>query len=314
MLVSFVIPHKGRNDLLRKTLLSISNQDIDLNSVQVIIVSQSPQFSADVLGICEGLDVKVHIRPESETISALRNFGVKHATGTYLAFLDADVEIAPDWTQKMIQVLNEGTNRALVSAIQRNGQHAPVLEKIRTALSNIATDCPVRFLPGRNLLVRRETFFEVGGFPEHLVTCEDYYFTDQVSRKGELYYSTRSSYVHLGEDKHFAEMFRKEIWRGQSNLQSISGRGVSLRELPSYLVPVWMLGFAIAATLAVISGEPKIALTAAAMGLLPVFVYSIRLSRFVGREIEMIQILKFYSVYFPARMIGTVLGVFRVIR
>ena len=191
-LISFIIPHKGREALLKQTLLSISRQQYDASQIEVVVVTQNAALEAGTLP--EGLNVITLHRPQQETISRLRNRGVLQAQGEYLAFLDADVEIAPDWTSSMLAELNADTGRVLVSAVQRCEDNAPPLEKIRTVLSNAVTDADVNFLPGRNLFLRRSAFEAVGGFPEHLITCEDYYFTDRVHGLGSLFYSSRSSY------------------------------------------------------------------------------------------------------------------------
>ena len=241
MLVSFVIPHKGREELLERTVASIVAQDYDLSELEITIVTQNTTLASDFQREKELVSINIVFRPDNETISALRNTGVEHSSGHYLAFLDADVVLSANWVKAMLSELEDNTGRVLVSAVQRCENNAPPLEKIRTALSNATIDSEVQFLPGRNLLLKKETFAKVGGFPEHLVTCEDYYFTDRVHELGQLYYSSEADYVHLGEDKNYKELFNKEIWRGQSNLQSVKGRRIPLSELPSFLVPAWIL-------------------------------------------------------------------------
>jgi len=313
-LITFVIPHKGREEMLKQTLASIASQQFDLSSVRVVIVTQNAGLSSETLPDAPSLRVTVIQRPESDTISALRNAGVSSSTGEYLAFIDADIELAPNWIAAMLFELGAVPTRMLVSSVQKCSDDAPVLEKIRTTLSNAATDTKVRFLPGRNLLLRRETFHRVGGFPEHLITCEDYFFTDKVHELGDLYYSTASCYVHLGEDKQFDEMFRKEIWRGQSNLQSIKGRHIPLSEYPSYLVPLWVLLFAVVTVLSLITFNFSSALSALVLAMLPVLLYSLRLKKIAGNQIDLMDIGHFYLLYFPARIVGTLTGLFKAIR
>ncbi|HVK99732.1 MAG TPA: glycosyltransferase family A protein [Dongiaceae bacterium] len=312
-LISFIIPHKGRETMLRQTLQSIARQQADAAQIEVILVTQNPVLESDTLPLPAQLQVTTLHRPEQDTISRLRNLGVQQARGEYLAFLDADVEIAPDWVASMLAELNADPTRVLVSAVQRCADDAPPLEKIRTVLSNAVTDADVRFLPGRNLFLRRSTFEAVGGFPEHLVTCEDYYFTDRVHGLGRLYYSSRSHYVHLGEDKRYDEMYRKEIWRGQSNLQSIQGRKIPLSELPSFLVPLWIAFFALCALISLFLLSIPALLLALGLALLPVMLYSVRLHRLARGSIAFSHILHFYLLYFPARIIGTFTGLFRAI-
>ncbi|MAR90889.1 MAG: glycosyl transferase family A [Pseudomonadales bacterium] len=314
VLVSFIIPHKGRETMLARTLQSIAAQDFDPAQVEVILVTQNEKLRPDTCPDPALLPVVTLHRPPSDTISALRNHGARQARGEYLAFLDADVQLSPNWITAMLQSLQADGNRVLVSAVQQCAADAPPLEQLRTLMSNAATDCNVRFLPGRNLFLRARTFARVGGFPEHLVTCEDYYFTDQVHDLGDLYYTSAASYVHLGEDKEYREMFKKEIWRGQSNLQSIRGRRIPLSEWPSFLVPVWILLFALVTLLALVLGRGTVAVMALLLLLLPILLYSLRLKRLAGNRVGWWPILKFYLLYFPARIIGTYYGLWAVVR
>jgi len=314
VLVSFIIPHKGREEMLEKTVASIVAQEYDLSELEITIVTQNTTLATDFQREKELVSINTVFRPENETISALRNKGVEHSCGDYLAFLDADVALSPNWVKAMLSELEENAGRVLVSAVQRCENNAPPLEIIRTALSNATIDSEVLFLPGRNLLLKKETFAEVGGFPEHLVTCEDYYFTGQVHALGQLYYSSKADYVHLGEDKTYKELFDKEIWRGQSNLQSIKGRPIPLSELPSFLVPVWILLFAVMTLISLAFMSVEYAMLGLWLFLLPILLYSVRLYTIADKQIGFSRVAQFYLVYFPARIIGTISGLFKMIK
>lgn len=311
--VSFIIPHKGREEFLIQTVASIFQQDFNHHDIEIIIVTQNDAISSLSEYEKASIDLSIIYEDASLTISALRNNGAAIAKGEFFAFLDADIGLSSNWLTEMLSLLNDNNERVLVSAMQKNGTNPPPLEQIRTVLSNAEIDCNVNFLPGRNLLLAKETFKAVNGFPEHLVTCEDYYFTDKVNELGGLFYSSRATYVHIGEDKVYSQMYQKEIWRGQSNLQSIKGRNIPLREWPSLLIPIAMLGLVFITIAALFSGFHTIALAALCLALLPVILYSSRLYLIANQEIKLIYILKFYLMYFPARAIGTVAGIFKSI-
>ena len=311
--VSFIIPHKGREEFLQQTVASLFALDFDHQQIEVIVVTQNEQLTSLVEFEQQAIDLTVLYQPSNITISALRNHGAKHAQGQYLAFLDADVALSTNWLTAMLNLLESKKERLLVSAMQINGEAPPPLEQIRTVLSNAEIDCNVNFLPGRNLLLARNTFDQVQGFPEHLVTCEDYYFTDKVHELGELYYSSDATYVHIGEDKDYSQMYHKEIWRGQSNLQSIKGRSIPLREWPSFLIPIGMLGLSLLSIIFLLLGQFSLALTSVLLTLFPVSLYSLRLFSIAKQQIKLTYILKFYAMYFPARAIGTVAGIFKSI-
>ncbi|MFN5466499.1 MAG: glycosyltransferase [Pirellulaceae bacterium] len=305
--VSFVIPHRGREEMLRQTLASIAGQRYDLGLLDVAVVSQNESLAAETLAAAKGVSLQVIHRPVGENIGALRNFGARATRGQFLAFLDADVDVAPNWIVAMRSELCDVPGRGMVAAMQRSADRPPAVEVVRTSLLNSAKDTEVHSLAGANLFLKRETFDKVGGFPEHLRTCEDSYFADQVRHHGKLFFSSRSSFLHLGEDQSFLQMFRKEIWRGQSNLRSVIGRKLSTAELPSLVAPMWYGLFAIAAIIA-ISWSIGWCLLFFLLAMVPVVAYSLRLRRRAGSHVRSIDIFRFYLIYMTARFFGMIKG------
>ncbi len=310
--MSFIIPHKGRFEMLLQTIESVNQQDFDLSEIEIIVVSQTPTITDIELPTLK-VKLTVLVRPESDTISALRNYGVQNSSGEYLAFLDADIYLSSNWINGMIDELCHTPQRIITSAVQICQQQAPRLEKIRTHLSNVDVDVDVNFLPGRNLFMSKESFHKIGGFPEHLVTCEDYYFTDKAAKLGSLFYSSTANYIHLGEDKELGAMFSKEIWRGQSNLQSLKGRDIPLREWPSLIVPPAIFACLLLSCILLVSGLAHWSVIFLCLAAIPVLAYTLRLWRIAKSDVSLIDILLFYSYYFPARALGTFVGLFKTI-
>ena len=306
--ITFIIPHKGREAMLIDTVKSIAAQQIASDQLEIIVVSQNQQASPSLYDAAGNIALSVIHNDEKNTISHSRNLGAKSAKGEFLAFLDADIQLSENWVDAMKTLLREN-DFALVSAIQVDSHDAASLEKIRTVLSNAKTDCEVEFLPGRNLFLRKSTFEKVGGFPEHLITCEDYYFTQKVSAIGPLMYSSAATYVHLGEDKEFIPMFKKEIWRGQSNIASLKGRNIPFSELPSFFVPIAVVLCWLCAVVLLLAGLEFAALISFAVGWLPILVYSARAARLSRGKVPFRQFVLFYLLYFPARALGTVAGI-----
>lgn len=301
--VDFVIPHMGRPEMLLDTIESILAQSCSecLNRILVITKNTEP------LAIPEHPKLTILYRPDATSISEQRNYGAAQGQSEWLAFLDADIQLAPDWLERCLALLQQRPTTVVMSAMQRANDNASNIELLRTTLSNADLDCAVQFLPGRNLLVRRKHHLAVGGFPEHLQTCEDYYYTDKLSELGELYYTSNTSYVHLGEDQNLHQTFKKEIWRSEYNLKSLAGRKVPLREWPSILLPFWILSALLLLLLSVF--WPVLFLPALALLALPVLLYSLRLYRLKQNTLDFGFLLLFYTVYFTARAVGTLAGV-----
>ncbi|MCH8537243.1 MAG: glycosyltransferase family 2 protein [Alkalimonas sp.] len=301
--VDFVIPHMGRPEMLVATIESILAQNCPERVQQILVVTKN----TEPLAVPEHPKLTILYRPDATSISEQRNFGASKGRSEWLAFLDADIQLAPDWLSHCLALMQERPDRVVVSAMQRAGADASNIELLRTALSNADLDSCVQFLPGRNLLVGRQHHQAIGGFPEHLQTCEDYYYTDKLGELGDLYYTSITNYVHLGEDKTLSQTFQKEIWRSEYNLKSLSGRKVPLREWPSILLPFWVLMALLAMLLSIL--VPSLFIPAAALLMLPVLLYSLRLYRLPHNTVAFYYLLLFYTVYFAARAVGTLAGV-----
>ncbi len=310
--VSFIIPHKGREELLVQTLQTIWRLDYDPAFIEVVVVTQNSVLD------CPSIEqhrsqCRVVFRPEQETIAALRNVGVLHSTGEYLAFLDADIELSPNWLRAMFAELMAKSGRVMVSAVQQASAQRTSIERAKVALYRTLADRPVQFLGGANLFLPRSVFEQAGGFPSALRTCEDYYFTDRVCQQGEVYCTSEASFVHLGEDPNFRTMLRKEVWRGQSNFLSLRGRQLSLRELPSVLTPIWQAGFAMVTLLGVLLSNVFVVFAGLLLMILPTVLYARRIYALSQRELQVGEAFWFYTVYHTARVIGTVSGLFRAL-
>jgi GT2 family glycosyltransferase len=308
--VSFVIPHMGREQMLTDTLSSIAQQSFELALIEVLVVTKNTELSTQIIAFENRFDLQILYAEPSVTISHQRNMGAANAQGEYFAFLDADVYLDSNWLSAMLSKLKTHPDINLISAIQKNSQDAPPLEQLRTALSNAAIDCEVEFLPGRNLLLHRDSFKRSGGFPEHLLTCEDYVFTQRVAASGKLFYSSDSHYVHIGEDKAFWAMAKKEVWRGQSNIASLKGRDIPLSEWPSFIAPPAFTFGIIIALLSMLFGLHALAALSILGSLLVIGAYTFRLNRITKGSPNLAIVAMFYLLYFPARTMGTIKGIF----
>ncbi len=311
-LVSFVLPHHGRDLLLIETIESIFRQDIGKEEIEVIVVSKTEFDEAHTLPVklveagVRG-SVRFIVIPTEKTISFGRNHGAMQSSGKYLAFIDSDVRLAGDWVSTMIQLLRSSSDTVLVSAIQVHDSDNNTIDMIKSSMSQ-ANLGEVSALPGNALFMGRSAFDRSEKFPEYLETCEDWVFTNSLTKSGKLLLTDESSFVHLGEDKSYSAMFLKEIWRGKSNLGSLPGRKIDLREFPSIVVPAVVLLSPFFALVALILGFKVIALFAALFIVLAPLLYSIRLKVRSSVEVRFGSLILFYLIYFNARAIGMLKG------
>jgi len=149
IIVSFIIPHKGREELLKETLRSISLQSFDLKKIEVIIITQNKKLDLDLTSY--PFFIRILFESEDKTISSLRNKGAEIARGTYFALLDADVFILK-----------------MVCAPQTTGTNTTDIEKIRVFLNNTKSDKFIDFTGGWNFFIKKEDFLKVADFQKIL--------------------------------------------------------------------------------------------------------------------------------------------------
>ncbi|WP_119395182.1 glycosyltransferase [Salinibius halmophilus] len=305
---SFIIPHKGREELLINTISSINQQAGDF-SYEIIVATQNKK-------VCDYVahNSNVYFLDECFKISQLRNFGAEKSKGNCLVFLDSDIELDSNWLVNINCTLDKLGTNSLLATRQVPGIENQFIDNFRCGLKWVSETVEVDFVSSQNMIIRRTDFFKTAGFPEHLATCEDYVFCERFKSIGKVFLTSEANYVHLGEDKGVRQLFQKEMWRGQSNFVSVKGRKVSLKEWPSLLVPVL---FILTPLLTVLSILNAYFLLFTIFPVLLVLVYALvavrRLKIYPG-SLPLNKILGFYVVYFSARGVGSIFGLFNQIR
>jgi glycosyltransferase involved in cell wall biosynthesis len=277
--ISIVIPmfnearHIGRTLLAAQKAAFAANIECELIVVDNGSTDDGPhiarQFGAQVLEL-PGL-----------LIGALRNRGTAIASGEWLAFIDADIEMPEDWLKPLFEL--EASGQADVFALDlHTPAEAPwyaTAWQRRTLRVSSQTSHVVDWLPSANLLMLRRWFDKVGGFNETLRTGEDKEFTLRLHEQGARLLSINNSVaLHWGYEMNWREWMGKELWRQGSHLQLLRTHGFSLRLLrfPMLSLLVWLLDFL--AISALFNGFPHHAAIMVAITSLPGLVLSLRQS------------------------------------
>ncbi|MFJ4195768.1 glycosyltransferase [Pseudomonas sp. NPDC089534] len=277
--ISIVIPmfnearHIGRTLLAAQKAAHAASVECELIVVDNGSTDDGPQiarqFGAQVL-VMPGL-----------MIGALRNRGTAIATGEWLAFIDADIEMPEDWLGPLFATEAVGT--ADVFGLDLHTPAAAPWYAVawqRRALrpqTHIAH--AVDWLPSANLLMRRRWFDKVGGFDENLRTGEDKEFTLRLNEQGARLLSVNESVaLHWGYEMNWREWMGKEMWRQGSHLQLLRTHGVNLRLLrfPLLSLAAWVLD--LLAVSALLNGFPHHAALMVLLTTLPALVLSVRQS------------------------------------
>lgn len=121
------------------------------------------------------------------------NQGAKLATGEYLLFTCNDIEFAPDWLSKIIYPLEKYPEKKLIAT--------PLItpdKNIRKYNIGTLEDYRLNVLAGSNcMLMRKETFYEVGEFSTHSVAGTHWH--KKMSRMGYTVVAPQEDYAfHTG--------------------------------------------------------------------------------------------------------------------
>lgn len=142
-----------------------------------------------------------------------RNFGTQNATGEYLFFLDADINLPPNFLKN---ALEEAQKRKLdgASVYLRPSSHR-FIDKItyffqQHVLARFLQYTPIPVGAGAALLVKRTMHEKIGGFDENLKYNEDLFYTKNLSRLGK-YRMLNSTYITVSM-RRFDSEGRLKLW------------------------------------------------------------------------------------------------------
>ncbi len=301
---SIIIPAKNEEATIGRCLDSLANVDWDRSQFEVIVVDNgSTDRTAD---IAKGKGAHLFIKPEL-SIAALRNYGVTMANGAILVFLDADCTVAVNWLRSAARYLSRDDVICFGSppVIPENATWVQIawFQVRRRSERCVEVD----WLESMNMFVRRDGFISVSGFNEKMVTCEDYDLSLRLRSLGKLVSDERIVAVHHGEAASVSHFFRKEYWRGTSNLSGIFHHGITLKELPSVLFPSVYCILGVVTISVLIAGflNNNLAMNGGILLLLawqtPIFLLAIWKSRSAFRLIHSLQLYLLINFYFLAR-------------
>lgn len=210
---SVVIPCKNERHFIGTTIAALQREQREYGLIKEIVVVDNGSTD-DSVTIAESNGVTVlHC---SGTISAVRNFGVSHTSGEYLAFVDADIEVRPGWSQQACIAFTELGDAAATSLV---GYPCDVPDKpswIEAVwFTSLISRKTIHYIGAANLFISRTLFDELGGFDDSLFTGEDVDLCGRARQRGHrVILDPRLQVVHHGYPKSLKGFYARERWHG----------------------------------------------------------------------------------------------------
>jgi glycosyltransferase involved in cell wall biosynthesis len=176
-LISIIVPVYNGEKTIEETIATALRQTF--KDFELIVVNDgSKDTTLEIVSNIQDPRLRI-FSYENKGQAASRNRGLAHATGEFIAFLDADDLWTPDKLGFQLMALEENPQAAVAYSwtdlidesgkFLRRGAHVTVNGDVfaRLLLSNFLDN-------GSNALIRKQALTEVGGFDESLPPAEDW--------------------------------------------------------------------------------------------------------------------------------------------
>jgi glycosyltransferase involved in cell wall biosynthesis len=176
-LISVIIPVFNGEKTIKETINSVLEQTF--SDFEIIVIDDgSKDSTVNVLESISDSRLKVFSYPNGG-VSVSRDRGLSHASGDFIAFLDADDLWTPDKLEAQFNALQANPQAAVayswVNYITQSGEFFRLGNHVnangdvyeRMLIQNLVEN-------GSNFLIRRQALIEVGGFNPALTPAEDW--------------------------------------------------------------------------------------------------------------------------------------------
>jgi cellulose synthase/poly-beta-1,6-N-acetylglucosamine synthase-like glycosyltransferase len=229
--LSIIIPALNEEKYVNACLTSIKDLEYSKDLYEIIMVDNGSEDRT--VEIAKRCGAQILSKLEG-SIGSLRNFGVKHARGDILGFVDADCQVPRKWLKTG---LNHFKNNevAAVGCRLRHDESTWVAKGWSLIHSEKIEEGEVDWIPSGSMLVSKTCFEKVNGFSEELMTSEDVDLCIKLRSIGyKIISEPKISAIHLDPPKTLLKFFNKELWHGQEMLRTNINQNLKLSRALAY--------------------------------------------------------------------------------
>jgi len=202
MSVSVVVPSYNSRQTIRECLRSLVQQTLQPD--EIIVVDSSSDETPEMIRNEFPQVTLIHLN-ERTLPGKARNIGARRVKTKYVAFIDADVVVKPDWLEVMTRHLDEHPEHVAVTGTigVANPGNIWGLVGYMLEFSEFIPGAGSRELlmaPSANIIVRRQALLEAGGFPEGFYPGEDTVWTWRLREQGQTWLLAGTGVYHWNRE------------------------------------------------------------------------------------------------------------------
>ena len=189
---SVIVPNYNSGNLLEKAIRSCQNQTYS-DWEMIVVDNNSDDYSRKLVERLNDPRIRQIQINNMGIIAASRNFGASIATGTYLAFLDADDTWSPKKLSSVMSAINRENGEFVYHKLKRVPKRQYLRPNTGSDYHKSQTDILTagNRIPNSSVVMSRRLFSQLDGFDEsqELVASEDFDLWIRVNDAGiRLYF------------------------------------------------------------------------------------------------------------------------------
>jgi glycosyltransferase involved in cell wall biosynthesis len=211
--ISVVVPTFNRLPRLQQVLEALSQQTLDKNLFEVVIVSDGSTDGTDeYLSGATPLTV-VHARQDNAGPGAARNHGVQLARGRLVLFIDDDVVATPTLVEQHLRAHGDSTSSVVIGPMSNAPgfkyspwvawEQAKLYKQYRAMHDGVYAASFRQFYTG-NASLPRELFIKAGGFDTTFRRAEDIELSYRLDQLGATFVFDETAIAHHLAERSFA--------------------------------------------------------------------------------------------------------------
>lgn len=236
--VSVVIACYNGEDTLGVQLDALARQ-LDAPAFEVVLADNgSTDGSADLArSYTDRLDLRVVDASDVKGPAHARNIGVGAARARYIAFCDADDEVADDWVRQAHTALDSGEHEFIAGRVDIEKLNSAATRRSRQmvqqeGLQESGVGVGLKHAGAGNMAFHREAFEQVGGFDEALRCLQDSDLCWRMQLAGTRLDYVRDLVIYTRLRSTVRDMCRQAYLYGRSFAQLEGRYGVERQDSP----------------------------------------------------------------------------------